>query len=273
MNVLFSIRFQGGENPPHQEQLKKTVWKTRPSWNHFAWMSNIDVQKLDDLLAAFDWCLFLKETDDQPLRFGTVTTQWKDMGAFWDFCLISELFPGDSTRPIRWIQNPVIADSILRMHLITTEIGNVGSSFPYCKSMGIVTQSDLSVSEHASMHDYVHTMGAMLGNTRSCNSRFVSNSISRSDVCMAAMCIMATGAMRSGVQLDSDKSKIINETTARALKLSVQEINSIPDNVTVWIQTYNKNPSKIGDWIKSRLTNATKPRQYSVLCTREWNES
>ena len=84
---------------------------------------------------------------------------------------------------------------------------------------------------------------------------------------------MATGAMRSGVQLDSDKSKIINETTARALKLSVQEINSIPDNVTVWIQTYNKNPSKIGDWIKSRLTNATKPRQYSVLCTREWNES
>ena len=81
MNVLFSIRFQGGENPAHQEQLKKTVWKTRPSWNHFAWMSNIDVQKLDDLLAAFDWCLFLKETDDQPLRFGTVTTQWKDMGA------------------------------------------------------------------------------------------------------------------------------------------------------------------------------------------------
>ena len=72
MNVLFSIRFQSGDNPAHQEQLKKTARKTRPNWNHFAWMSNIDVAKLDDLLAAYDWFLFLKETDDQLLRFGTV---------------------------------------------------------------------------------------------------------------------------------------------------------------------------------------------------------
>ena len=75
-----------------------------------------------------------------------VTTQWKDMGAFRDFCFIAELFPGDTTRPIRWIQNPVVADSVLKMHLITAEIGSVGSSFPYCKSMNIVTKSDLSVS-------------------------------------------------------------------------------------------------------------------------------
>ena len=121
-------------------------------------------------------------------------------------------------------------------------------------------------------------MGALLRNTPSCNSRFVSNSIARSDVCMAAMSIMATGAMRAGVQLDDDESKIINETTAKGLRLSVQEVNSIPDNVTVWIQTYNKNPATIGDWIKSRLTNATKPRQFSVLehlmiSHRDWNES
>ena len=124
MNVLFSIRFQSGDNPAHQEQLK-TARKTRPNWNHFAWMSNIDVAKLDDLLAAYDWFLFLKETDDQPLRFGTVTTQWKDMGCFRDFCFFSELFPGDPTRPVRWVQNPVVADSILKMHLITSDIGNV----------------------------------------------------------------------------------------------------------------------------------------------------
>ena len=95
---------------------------------------------------------------------------------------------------------------------------------------------------------------------------------------MAGMCIMATGAMKAGVQLDDDDSKIINEMTAKALSLSVQEVNLIPDNVGVWIQTYNQNPSKIGDWIKSRLTNATKPRQYSVLehlmiSHRDWNES
>ena len=63
---------------------------------------------------------------------------------------------------------------------------------------------------------------------------------------------MATGAMKTGVQLDDDQSKIINETTARAQKLTVQEITGVLDNVTVWIRTYNENRAPIGDWIKSR---------------------
>ena len=54
MNVLFLIRFQSGDNQAHQDQLEKTARKTRPNWNHYAWMSNIDVSKLDDVLAAFD---------------------------------------------------------------------------------------------------------------------------------------------------------------------------------------------------------------------------
>jgi len=52
------------------------------------------------------------------------------------------------------------------------------------------------------------------------------------------MCIMATGALKTGVQLDDDQSKVINATTAKALRLSVQEVNTIPDNVAVWIKTY-----------------------------------
>ena len=84
----------------------------------------MDVSKLDDLLTAYDWFLFLKETDDQLLRFGSVTTQWKDMGGYRDFCFITELFSRD---PIKWIQNTTIADSVLKMHMITTDIGNIGS--------------------------------------------------------------------------------------------------------------------------------------------------
>ena len=175
-------------------------------------MSNITCDQLDDILAAYDWYLFLKETEDQTLRFGTVTTQWRDMGAFKDFCFITELFPGEPTCLIKWIQNPVVAESVLKMHMLSIEIGEVGSSFPYCKSMGVVAKSDLSVTEHSSMHDYIHVTGALLGNTRSCKSRFITNSISRSNLCMAAMCIMATGAMKSGVQLDDDESRIINKT-------------------------------------------------------------
>jgi len=49
---------------------------------------------------------------------------------------------------------------------------------------------------------------------------------------------MATGAMKSGVQLDDDESKIVNETTAKALRLSVQEVSQIPDNVGVWIKSF-----------------------------------
>ena len=82
---------------------------------------------------------------------------------------------------------------------------------------------------------------------------------------MAAMCIMATGAMKSSVQLDDDESKIINQTTTKALRLSVQEVNQIPDNVGVWIKSYTKDPARVGNWIKSRLSGASKPRQYSVL--------
>ena len=170
MNLLFSIRYQRAENPTHQEQLKKTIRKTKTNWNYPAWMNAITADSLDDVLAAYDCYLFLKETDDQPLRFGTVTTQWKDMGAFRDFCFISELFPGEPTRLVKWIQNSAVADSVLKMHLVSSDIGEIGSSFPYCKAMGIVSKSDLSVSEHGSMHDYIHVTGALLGNARSCNS-------------------------------------------------------------------------------------------------------
>lgn len=81
------------------------------------------------------------------------------MGGFRDFCFIPELFPGEPLRLVKCIQNPAIADSILKMHLISSEIGEIGSSFPYCKSMGIVSKSDLSVSEHASIHDYIMSLG------------------------------------------------------------------------------------------------------------------
>jgi len=151
------------------------------------------------------------------------------------------------------------------MHLIKSDIGEVGSSFPYCKAMGVVSKSDLSVSEHGSMHDYIHVTGALLGNARSCNSRFISGSMARSDVCMSAMCIMATGSMKSGVQLDDDESRIINKATAEALRVSEKEVSQIPDDVGVWIQEYLKDSSRIGNWIKSHLTSSTKPRQYSVL--------
>ena len=148
------------------------------------------------------------------------------MGAFRDFCFISELFPGEPTRLIKWIQNPTVADSVLKMHMVSADIGHVGISFPYSKAIGIVAKSDLSVTEHGSMHDYIHVMGALLGNARSCNSRFISNSIARSDVCMA------TGAMKSGVQLH-DESRIINAAPAKALRMSVQEVNQMPHNVSL----------------------------------------
>ena len=122
---------------------------------------------------------------------------------------------------------------ILNMHMLATNIGDVGSSFPYCKPMGIVSKSDLSVTEHGVMHDYIHVTGALLGNACSCNSRFISNSMSRSDICLSAMCIMATGAMKCGVQLDDNESRIINKATAKAMRLSVQEIKLIPDNIAV----------------------------------------
>ena len=187
------------------------------------------------------------------------------MGGFRDFCFIPELFPGEPLRLVKCIQNPAIANSILKMHLISSEIGEIGSSFPYCKSMGIVSKSDLSVSEHASIHDYIHVTRALLSNQRLCNSRFISGSMARRDVCMAAMCIMATGAMKSGVQLADKESRIINKTTAKALRVTEQEVGQLPDNAGLWIQTYNSDTNRIAEWIKSRLTTSTKPRQNSIL--------
>ena len=153
----------------------------------------------------------------------------------------------------------------------------IGSSFPYFKAMGIVTKSDLSITEHAIMHDFIHRMEALLANTRSCNSPFESNSIARNDVCFAALCIMATGALKASVQLDDDQSRIINTTTAKALKLSVQEVTTIPDYVSVWIKTYNESPEPgtFEWWISglmlnplflliSRLNSACFPHEFSL---------
>ena len=225
-------------------------------------MPSVDVAKLDNLLAAYDWYLFLKETDNQTLQFRTVTTQWKDMGAYRDYCFISELFPV----PIKWIQNKSVADTLLKMHRLTEAISRPGSSFPYCESTQIVSKSDLSKSEHASLHDYVHTIGAILGNPCSCNSRFVSASIARNDICLAAaMCIMATGAMKSEVRLNDDDSIEVKYATANALRLNNIESLAIPVNVLVWIENYKDAPSAIGNWFKYKLSIYDMLRSGSVL--------
>ncbi len=265
MTVLFAIRYSRAENDAYHGQLKKTIKKTKANWHYPPWMNGVIADKLDDVLAAYDWFLYLKETEDQPLRFGTVTTQWKDMGAFRDFCFTFKLFDGEKGRIIKWIQNPAVTDSIIKMHMIPGNIGEVGSSFPYCKAMGIVNKSDLSVSEHQSMHDYIHIIGAFLGSHRSSNSRFVSGSIARRDVCLAAMCVMATASMQSGVQLADRESRIINKTTAKALRVDESTSKQLPDVAALWIQTYNADPARIGVWIKSRLTSTIKPRQHSIL--------
>ena len=71
--------------------------------------------------------------------------------------------------------------------------------------------------------------------------------------------------MKSGVQLDDDESRLIKKATAKALRVSEQEVTQIPDNVGIWVQTYTKDSNRIGTWIRSRLTSAAKPRQHSVL--------
>ena len=71
--------------------------------------------------------------------------------------------------------------------------------------------------------------------------------------------------MTSGVQLADRESRVIARTTAKALRVTEKEIAQVPDNADLWIQTYNENPSRIGSWIKSRLTSTIKPRQHSVL--------
>ena len=62
-------------NDTRHAQLRKTIRKTKTNWNYPPWMNAITADSLDDILAAYDWFLFLKETEDQPLRFGMVTTQ------------------------------------------------------------------------------------------------------------------------------------------------------------------------------------------------------
>jgi len=265
MTVLFAVRYSRAENDAYHGQLKKTIKKTKANWHYPPWMNGVIADKLDDILAAYDWFLYLKETEDQPLRFGTVTTQWKDMGAFRDFCFTFKLFEGEKARIIKWIQNSAVTDSIVKMHMIPGNIGQVGSSFPYCKSMGIVNKSDLSVSEHQSMHDYIHIIGTFLGGHRSSNSRFVSGSIARRDVCLAAMCVMATASMQSGVQLADKESRIVNKTAAKALRLDESVSKQLPDVAALWIQAYNNDSSRIGTWIKSRLTSTIKPRPGSIL--------
>ena len=159
MNILFSIRYLRADNDTHHAQLKKTIRKTKTNWNYPPWMNSVTADSLDDILAAYDWFLFLKETEDQPLRFGTVTTQWKDMGGFRDFCFIPELFPGEPSRLVKWI----------------------------------------------------------------------------------------------------------NKTTAKALRVTEQEGGQLPDNAALRIQTYNSDTNRIAEWIKSRLTTSTKPRQSSII--------
>ena len=122
-------------------------------------------------------------------------------GAYRDYCCITELFPGEPIRPNKWIQNNTVADSVIKMHRITSAIGKPGSSFPYCKAICIVVKSNLSICEHAVMHDYIHTMGVMLGNPRSCNSKFVSSE----EQCMP--CSYVHDGYRSWVQLNGAMEK------------------------------------------------------------------
>ena len=56
---LYSILYQTADNDSHRNQLRKTARKSKPNWNIIAWMGGLDVSKFKDLLAAYDWYLFL----------------------------------------------------------------------------------------------------------------------------------------------------------------------------------------------------------------------
>ena len=79
------------------------------------------------------------------------------------------------------------------------------------------------------------------------------------------MCVMATGAINSGVQLEDDDSDAIKRAMAKALQIGVKEVGSLPDNIMVWISKYQSDPTMIGAWIKFKLLSYNKPRAGSIL--------
>ena len=78
------------------------------------------------------------------------------------------------------------------------------------------------------------------------------------------MAVMATGSMKSGVELEDDESALVNSATAKLLQTDSEELKVLHDNVLVWIHQYQKNSTQISSWIKARLAACDKPRPGTV---------
>ena len=79
------------------------------------------------------------------------------------------------------------------------------------------------------------------------------------------MAVMATGSMKSGVELEDDESALVNSATAKLLQTDSEELKVLHDNVLVWIHQYQMNSTQISSWIKARLAACDKPRPGTVL--------
>jgi len=264
-DLLFSYRIDTTVNDNHRELMRGRAIEQFPAYTHVAGMKNAEKSDFLPMVAAYDWFLELQQHKEQKLRFGTVTTRWMDMGAVRDLSFLAKLFPQDPTRPIAWSTNNVVVDSMMLLMTVSDRIGTVGNVFPYLKSLGLVKKSNMSITAHAAMHDYIHSIGCFKGAARSLKSKLVQPTVERSDVLMAAMCVMATGAIADGpvIVLDEDKqnTRMYKEMAQAGAPLD----DSVADHPLAWQAEYKLNPQRILSWIDRRIGSLEEPRENTIL--------
>ena len=122
-------------------------------------------------MAAFDWFLSLApESEDHVLRFGTISTAFKNMTAFRDFQFGEEISSIDKSIWC-YVTMVKVKEEIEAICRIPLGAHDRGSLYPYLSSLGWITKNDMSSSSKPNIHNYVNCVACLLGYPRGKNSR------------------------------------------------------------------------------------------------------
>lgn len=109
-------------------------------------------------------------SEHAKLRVGTIVSRFRDCSALKTLVYFSRIMGVNDEQLLGWVWNRHVAQEIERVMDYRSEINNEFGYGPYFSFMKLGSKSATSMTLNPSLHVYVHTIGIVLGHSRSMNA-------------------------------------------------------------------------------------------------------
>ncbi|YP_010229214.1 nucleoprotein [Almendravirus balsa] len=141
-------------------------------YEHSAWIIDPDYRKI---CAAYD--MFLKKFPEHQysiLRMCVQGARLKDCSLLSDIIFAKKLLGVDESAFLNYAVDGSVSHELVNYLNYLEDDTPLNGYFFYLKELGIIGKSPFSTTQNPNTHNWIHMMGALLGEDRSINSRIVS---------------------------------------------------------------------------------------------------